>query len=56
MEEQRTRARAAQKKTVIELAESEARAATNFLGYDHDHTGADVEEVHVGEGQRGGGA
>ncbi len=45
MEEQRDRARKAQKKTVVELAESDARAATNFLGYEHDHTGADVEEV-----------
>ncbi|MGI8437239.1 MAG: alanine--tRNA ligase-related protein [Chthoniobacterales bacterium] len=45
MEEQRDRARKAQKKTVVKLAESDARAATNFLGYDHDHTGADVEEI-----------
>ncbi|HMJ05511.1 MAG TPA: alanine--tRNA ligase-related protein, partial [Chthoniobacterales bacterium] len=45
MEEQRERARKAQKKTVVELAESDDRAATNFLGYEHDHTGADVEEI-----------
>ncbi len=45
MEEQRERARKAQKKTVVELAESDARSATNFLGYEHDHTGADVEEI-----------
>ncbi|MEO5720490.1 MAG: alanine--tRNA ligase-related protein, partial [Chthoniobacterales bacterium] len=45
MEEQRTRARSAQKKTTIELAESDGATATNFLGYEHDHTGADVLEV-----------
>ncbi|MEP6810417.1 MAG: alanine--tRNA ligase-related protein, partial [Chthoniobacterales bacterium] len=45
MEEQRVRARKAQKKTVVELADTDARAATNFLGYEHDHTGADVEEI-----------
>jgi alanyl-tRNA synthetase len=42
MEEQRARARAAQKKTAIELSQTDGNAATNFLGYDHDHTGADV--------------
>ncbi len=52
MEEQRTRARAAQKKTTIELAEgSEADARTNFLGYEHDHTGADVEAVTPAKGK-----
>ena len=45
MEAQRSRARAAQKKQVIELSEIETKASTNFLGYDHDHTGADVLEV-----------
>jgi len=45
MEEQRARARAAQKKTVIELSEAEGKTTTNFLGYDHDHTGADVLAV-----------
>jgi alanyl-tRNA synthetase len=45
MEEQRARARAAQKKQVIELSQIETKAATNFLGYDHAHTGADVLEV-----------
>jgi len=45
MEAQRTRARAAQKKTSIELVESGENLATNFLGYDHDHTGADVLAV-----------
>ncbi len=45
MEEQRSRARSAQKKTTIELAEKDGASATIFLGYEHDHTGADVLEV-----------
>ena len=54
MEEQRTRARASQKKEKIELASTlgpsgELTAVklspTNFVGYDHDHTGADVETI-----------
>jgi alanyl-tRNA synthetase len=45
MGEQRARARAAQKKTAIELSTSDGSAVTNFLGYDHDHTGADVVAV-----------
>ncbi|MGI9086464.1 MAG: alanine--tRNA ligase-related protein [Chthoniobacterales bacterium] len=51
MEAQRDRARKAQKKTVVELAESDARSATNFLGYEHDHTGADVEEISSVKGR-----
>jgi alanyl-tRNA synthetase len=45
MEEQRSRARSAQKKTAIELSGDDGNAATNFLGYEHDHTGADVVAV-----------
>ncbi len=45
MEEQRSRARAAQKKQVIELSQIETKEPTHFLGYDHNHTGADVQEV-----------
>jgi len=45
MEEQRTRARKAQKKSVIEVSDSEQHSPTNFLGYEHDHTEADVEAV-----------
>ena len=45
MEEQRARARAAQKKQVIELSQIETKTPTHFLGYDHAHTGADVQEV-----------
>ncbi len=53
MEEQRDRARKAQKKTIVELAESDSRSATNFLGYEHDHTGADVEEITSVRGRAG---
>jgi alanyl-tRNA synthetase len=45
MEEQRDRARKAQKKSVIEISDSAPHSATNFLGYEHDHIGADVEAV-----------
>jgi alanyl-tRNA synthetase len=45
MDEQRARARAAQKKQVIELSQIETKTPTHFLGYDHAHTGADVQEV-----------
>ena len=51
MEEQRTRARAAQKKTAIELSDSDGKLVTHFLGYDHDHTGADVLEVTTANGK-----
>ena len=45
MEEQRARARKAQKKSVIEVSESQQHPPTNFLGYDYDQTEADVEAV-----------
>ncbi|MDP9098065.1 MAG: alanine--tRNA ligase-related protein [Verrucomicrobiota bacterium] len=45
MGQQRSRARAAQKKTAIELSQPDGSAVTNFLGYDHNHTGADVVAV-----------
>jgi alanyl-tRNA synthetase len=45
MEEQRARARAAQKKSAIEISQDTESAPTNFLGYEHDHTGADVEAI-----------
>jgi alanyl-tRNA synthetase len=51
MEEQRSRARSAQKKTAIELAEGDGKVATNFLGYEHDHTGADVLAVTPARGK-----
>ena len=45
MEKQRDRARRSQKKQVIELSEIETKTPTHFIGYDHHHTGADVQEV-----------
>jgi alanyl-tRNA synthetase len=45
MEEQRARARSAQKKQVIELSQIETKAPTHFLGYDHQQTGANVQEI-----------
>ncbi len=45
MEEQRERARKAQKKSVIEVADAVEQPPTNFLGYEHDHTGADVQAI-----------
>ncbi|MEN3368806.1 MAG: alanyl-tRNA synthetase [Verrucomicrobiota bacterium] len=51
MNEQRSRARAAQKKTAIELSESDGKALTHFLGYDHDHTSADVVAVTPANGK-----
>ena len=51
MEEQRARARSAQKKSTIELAGSSGGAATHFLGFEHDHTGADVQELLAVKGK-----
>ena len=45
MEEQRARARAAQKKTVIALSEIETTEPTHFVGFEHAHAGANVKEV-----------
>jgi alanyl-tRNA synthetase len=45
MEEQRARARAAQKKQVIELSEVETKEPTKFVGYDSLSTAAKVLEV-----------
>ena len=45
MEEQRTRARAAQKKTVISLSQIETTTPTKFVGYDKLETPAKVLEV-----------
>ncbi|MCW5558837.1 MAG: alanine--tRNA ligase, partial [Verrucomicrobiae bacterium] len=45
MEEQRARARAAQKKTVIELSQIENPTPTQFLGYDKLETPATVLDV-----------
>jgi alanyl-tRNA synthetase len=45
MEVQRARARASQKKQVIELSQIETKSATRFLGYDALEIGAQVLEV-----------
>ncbi len=45
MEEQKARARAAQKKTVIELSQIETKTPTHFVGYDALETPARVLEV-----------
>jgi alanyl-tRNA synthetase len=45
MNEQRTRARSAQKKTSLEVSNISAKQPTHFLGYEHEHTGADVQEI-----------
>ena len=45
MEEQRARARASQKKQVIELSQIETKSSTQFLGYDALEIGAKVLEV-----------
>jgi alanyl-tRNA synthetase len=51
MDAQRTRARAAQKKTVVKAIELETDAVTEFLGFDHDHCEAEILEVHAQDGQ-----
>ncbi len=45
MDQQRARARASQKKEVIELSQIDTKSPTHFIGYDHGHTGANVLEV-----------
>ena len=45
MDEQRARARASQKKQVIELSQIETKSSTRFLGYDALEIGAQVLEV-----------
>ena len=45
MEAQRARGRSAQKKEVIAVSDVGTNEPTNFLGYEHDHTGADVQAV-----------
>jgi alanyl-tRNA synthetase len=52
MEEQRARARAAQKKQIIELSEIEATQPTKFVGYDHLHDKAQILDVVEVKGKR----
>ncbi|MBA3650108.1 MAG: alanine--tRNA ligase, partial [Chthoniobacterales bacterium] len=50
MEVQRARGRSAQKKEVVAVSDLGTDEPTNFLGYEHDHTGADVRAiVDIGE-------
>ena len=51
MEEQRTRARAAQKKEIISLSQIETTTPTKFVGYERLETPAKVLEVVSHEGQ-----
>ena len=51
MEEQRARARAAQKKEVISLSQIETTTPTKFVGFDKLETTAKVLEVVSLEGQ-----
>ncbi|MEO8438909.1 MAG: alanine--tRNA ligase, partial [Spartobacteria bacterium] len=53
MEEQRARGRSAQKKEVIAVSGIDADAPTHFLGYEHDHTGADVIAIVDVGGRKG---
>ena len=50
MEEQRNRAKAAQKKQVVRALELKTDAVTEFTGYTEDSTTATVTEVHEAEG------
>jgi len=45
MDEQKERARASQKKEIISLSQIETTTPTHFIGYDHDNTVADVQEI-----------
>jgi alanyl-tRNA synthetase len=53
MEEQRDRARKAQKKSAIEISQIDGKTPTHFLGYEEDHTGANVEAIVDLEQRRG---
>jgi len=51
MEAQRTRARSAQKKSAIELAQTDENVSTSFLGYDRDQADAQVVAVVPAKGK-----
>jgi alanyl-tRNA synthetase len=51
MEQQRARARSAQKKSAIELAQTDENVSTSFLGYDRDQTDAHVVAVVPAKGK-----
>ncbi|MDO5472738.1 MAG: alanine--tRNA ligase [Akkermansia sp.] len=50
MEEQRQRAKAAQKKQIVRALDLKTEAVTDFTGYGEDSTTATVTEVHESEG------
>ncbi|CAI8279608.1 MAG: Alanine--tRNA ligase [Opitutia bacterium UBA7350] len=51
MEQQRQRARAAQKKTVVKALDLESQIITNFLGFEQDTCEAEILELHQTEEQ-----
>src|SRR5947207_3578526 len=51
MEAQRTRARSAQKKSAIELAQTDENVSTSFVGYDRDQADAQVVAVVPAKGR-----
>ena len=51
MEQQRARARAAQKKTVVRALDLKSEAVTEFLGFEQDSCEASILEVHQQEEQ-----
>ena len=53
MDQQRARARSAQKKSTIEISQIDGQTPTHFLGYEHDHTGANVESIADLGGKKG---
>lgn len=52
MEQQRNRARAAQKKTVVKALDLKSDAVTGFLGFEQDDCEAKILEVYHQEGQQ----
>ncbi len=49
MEEQRQRAKAAQKKTLVRALDMKSNASTDFVGYCNDSTEASILEIHTAE-------
>ena len=50
MEEQRRRAKAAQKKQIVRALDLKTKQTTRFVGYDHDSATARVTELHEQDG------
>ena len=51
MEQQRERARAAQKKTIVRALDLKTEAVTEFLGFDQDNCEAEILEIHPQDDQ-----